>query len=93
MYLTRNQAWVYAHRGFESHPLRHLFKSPGPFYGPRAFCIKAYEWGSNPRSRTCKRPTAGAQSPQYSRHFPDGVRTAETGGSVQSSLLTQFVSG
>ena len=22
MYLTRNQAWVYAHRGFESHPLR-----------------------------------------------------------------------
>ena len=24
MYLTRNQAWAYAHRGFESHPLRHL---------------------------------------------------------------------
>ena len=26
MYLTRNQAWVQIHRGFESHPLRQLVK-------------------------------------------------------------------
>ena len=26
MYLTRNQAWVQIHRGFESHPLRQYVK-------------------------------------------------------------------
>ena len=26
MYLTRNQAWVQIHRGFESHPLRQIVK-------------------------------------------------------------------
>ena len=30
MYLTRNQAWVQIHRGFESHPVRHTAHELAP---------------------------------------------------------------
>ena len=35
MYLTRNQAYVQAYRGFESHPVRHFFNIQAPF---KALC-------------------------------------------------------
>ena len=34
MYLTRNQAWVQIHRGFESHPLRQYSKRKPSNFNP-----------------------------------------------------------
>ena len=48
MYLTRNQAWVYAHRGFESHPLRHLIQKPGFAQRTAGFFVYADGVGFEP---------------------------------------------
>ncbi len=37
MYLTRNQAWVQIHRGFESHPLRQNYFGSTPLTGDEQY--------------------------------------------------------